>query len=159
MAMDNVMLKITGKTFTREDGELKEDNIVEFITEGKMGQLGGSTLIIYPELEEYGMGGVTTHITISPKKVKVKRSFGQSGEQSLMEFEEGKRYDIDYVTPYGSFDMELLTDKLIGTGKVLGESDKVSIDYSLSVKGFSESRNTFDIEILSRKKNSDHGAS
>ena len=157
MAMDNVMLKITGKSFTREDGEIKDDNIIEFITEGKMGRLGQSTLIVYPELEEYGMGGITTHITITPKKVKVKRSTEDGTEENLMEFEEGKRFDGIYVTPYGNFGLELLTDKLSGIGKELGEKDKVSIDYSLSVKGFSESRNSFDIEILSKQKNGSTG--
>ena len=116
-----------------------------------MCRLGQSTLIVYPELEEFGMGGITTHITITPKKVKVKRSTEGGAEENLMEFEEGKRFDGVYVTPYGNFNLELLTDKLSGTGKKLQESDKVSIDYSLSVKGLSESRNTFDIEILSKQ--------
>jgi uncharacterized beta-barrel protein YwiB (DUF1934 family) len=150
MAMEDVMLKITGKSYFREDGEVKEDNVIEFITEGKIGTVGRSTLIVYPEMEEYGMGGVTTHITITPKKVKVRRSTEWGDDENLMEFEEGKRFNGIYVTPYGNFGLELLTDKLSGLGKSAAELDKISIDYSLSVKGLSESRNSFDIEILSK---------
>ena len=144
--MKDIMLKITGKTLSAmpklpEDKKL--DNTVEFVTTGKMASRGGITRITYDETELSGMEGCKTQITISGEKLKMQRSGKALANDVVMEFEKGKRYEGLYETPFGSIGMEILTNSI----KLSGEN-KISIDYSMSLKGLVESRNTLDIEVI-----------
>ena len=148
MAMKDVMLKITGTSTSNLPGEEGKKDVVEFVTEGKLGKLGKSTLIVYPEAIDTVMEGVTTYITISPNMVKVKRSYNET-EESFMEFQTGKRFESQYLTPYGAFSMELLTNKI---SKFDDEKQNLKIDYNVSLRGLSQSRNTLDIQVLGKEE-------
>jgi len=134
------MLKITGSI----QGE--EETKIEFITAGTMKSRGNISFISYEESEISGMEGVVTSLTISADKVKMKR-LGRGLDETVMEFEKGKRHNGLYATPYGNIGMELLTNDIKNVRKD-DEISKLSIDYDLSLKGIAESRNILEIEIL-----------
>ena len=138
------MLKITGKQFASGD----EDRI-EFITAGTISTEGKTAYISYEETPISGMEGCTTNLTVSNGKVTMSRS-GDSLDETVMEFEKGRRYRGLYATPYGNIAMELLTNDVKGDILSLLEekTGSLSIDYDISLKGIAQSRNTLDIEIL-----------
>ncbi len=150
--MKDIMLKITGRTVSAlpinpEDPQNK-NSAIEFMTSGKISTSGEVTEIFYEESEFSGMEGCETHITISGGKLCLRRS-GNNKEldPTVLEFEEGKRYEGYYPTPYGNVGLELLTNR-IDFGDPKKANNKISIDYSLSLKGLVESRNTIEIEVL-----------
>ncbi len=140
------MLKITGKTLSafpvNPDDPNNENSTIEFLTPGKFSSRGGITRISYDETELSGMDGCKTQITISGDKLKMKRS-GIGLEDTCMEFEKGKRFESQYRTPFGDISMELLTNSIS-----CEDPEKISIDYSLSLKGIVESHNQLEIEVL-----------
>ncbi len=145
--MKDVMLKITGKVVSYEKGREKSEDVMEFITEGKMQSRGRTTMLVYPEMEENGLGEYTTYLTASPNRVRIRRENDKNEQQTVMEFEKGRRYNGYYLTPYGLMDMEMLTNSIEPFKS--GEGGKtLSIDYSMSLKGLTETRNRLDIEIL-----------
>ncbi|MCF0149836.1 MAG: DUF1934 domain-containing protein, partial [Firmicutes bacterium] len=94
-------------------------------------------------------------ITITPSKVRVNRELAPQVE-TVMEFTPGKRYHGVYVTPYGPIPMELLTNGItVSDDEELGRR-ALSIDYSMSLKGLSESRNQLDIRVLRELKENEH---
>ena len=142
------MLKITGKTVTEKLDKEEQEDVVQFVTEGKLVNRGDSMLISYPESELSGMAGYTTYLTIKDDTIKLKRAHKGDDPQTEMEFQTGCRYQGKYETPYGSIAMELLTNKISPFTKNEDGSSKMTIDYSVSLKGLMESRNELDIEIL-----------
>ncbi len=153
--MKDVMIKITGITTSREPGKEAVRDTIEMFTEGRMVSNGSTTLLVYPEAEELGLGGVTTYVTISPDKVKVKRvSEDKYSQPSVMEFIKGERFEGRYLTPYGSVGLELLTNSIEGLGQSSG-GNKLSIDYDMSLKGLVQSTNRLDIEILNNGENNE----
>ena len=54
--MKDVMLKITGKIVNYDKGREISEDVMEFITEGKMQSRGRTTMLVYPEMEETGLG-------------------------------------------------------------------------------------------------------
>ena len=89
--MKNITLKITGKTILEEPDSEKNEDILEFVTEGKLYSRDGVMLISYPESELSGLAGWTTFLTIRDDNIRLKRSSGESELQTVMEFERGKR--------------------------------------------------------------------
>jgi len=151
--MKDIMLKITGRQIPRDSNPLTKlmteadrDDAIEFITPGTISTEGNTTYICYDETAISGMEGCKTSLTIKSGKVTMTRS-GEKLQETIMEFEKGKRYQGLYSTPYGSVAMELLTNDVSG---LMLEDDiqKLSIDYDISLKGFAESRNTLDIEVI-----------
>ena len=145
MGTKDILLKITGNQFSGRD----EDRI-EFMTAGTLETRGNTTYISYDETAISGMEGFKTSLIIEPGKVTMSRS-GAEMQETVMEFVKGRRYHGLYSTPYGSIGMELLTNDVSGI-VADGEIEKLSIDYDLSLKGISESRNTIDIEIIGEKQ-------
>lgn len=142
MDMRDITLKITGKQY---DGEELRDNM-EFVTDGKIYRRKGATYLIYEESELSGTPGCKTSLKFKDNQVHMRRLGTEDVKGMTMEFEQGKRYCSYYETPYGSMDMEILTNKVEndlkpdGTGKVL-------IDYMISIGGSGEGRNSLEIEI------------
>ena len=140
--MKKVMMKITGKQVDSENSEDK----VEFMTEGSLYERNGSLYLLYEESEVSGMPGFKTRLKLTGDTVKMKRT-GPGIPGTEMEFRDGQKYESYYYTPYGPFEMELITERLEnnltadGTGNVL-------IVYSMSLKGLVESHNELSIELL-----------
>lgn len=144
MAMKDIMLKITGRVLSSSPApEKPNEDAIEFLTPGKFSSRGGITRISYEETELSGFEGCRTFITITGEKLKMQRVGKTLADESVMEFEKGKRYEGVYETPYGSVGLEILTNDID-----VANPEKISIDYSLLLKGLVESRNKLDIEVL-----------
>ncbi|MCT4618963.1 MAG: DUF1934 domain-containing protein [Marinisporobacter sp.] len=138
--MKNVMLKIKGLQ-TSIDGE---ENAIELITEGKLYQKGNVMYLVYEESELSGMEGCTTTVKVIQDKIWMKR-FGKSKSEII--FEKGKPYNTNYHTPYGTFDMEVLTKDMTYslTDEYKGE---LFIEYFVNLEGIVESTNQLRIKIM-----------
>ncbi len=139
--MKDIMLKITGRSFAPE-----QDDTIEFVTSGKLSSRGDLTFISYDETELSGLRGCRTSLTINDKKVRLKRSGEALPAETVMEFEQGKRFEGLYETPFGTISMEILTNEIRRNG-----CGSVSIDYNMSLRGLMESRKLLDIEVLGQE--------
>lgn len=150
--MKDIMLKITGKTVTQDEGSEKQENIMEFVTAGQLYRRGTTTFIKYPESELSGLEGCTTSLIITKDKVKMRRTGQALAADTEMEFKKGERFYGMYETPYGPIGMELLTNDVTGLQDVGEGKQALSIDYHISLRGFMEARNKLDIEITHPKE-------
>jgi uncharacterized beta-barrel protein YwiB (DUF1934 family) len=142
--MKDIMLKIIGKQITLDGG----DEQMEFITEGKYHEEGGHVLLQYDESDLSGMEGCTTSLKIMDGKVKMERSGGAIGLDAAIEFEQGRRFKGYYDTPFGSIEMEVLTNFVVNKIERKNITGYLDIDYNISLKGLSESRSRLKIEIM-----------
>jgi len=145
--MKEIVLKISGKTLSTMPKQEHVEEPIEFITEGKISQRGNITYLSYEETPLSGMEGCTTHITITPGKLKMRREGEAIGKETVMEFEEGKRYNGLYSTPFGDVDMEILTNSIKINDELAGDRKKYSVEYDISLKGLMEAKKSFDIEV------------
>ncbi len=137
--MKKIMMKITGKQAS--DGDTDQ---MEFVTEGELYDRNGTLYLMYEESEISGMPGCKTRLKIKGDSVSMKR-MGIAGTE--MEFAPGRTFTGPYDTPYGSFEMEVITNKLESTLTAEG-TGSVHIDYKMSLKGLVESHNILSIEML-----------
>ena len=137
--MKNVMLKIEGTQ--NLDGE---ENKIELVTEGKMYEKENALYLVYEETELSGMEGCTTTVKVAKDKISLRR-YGTS--QSEIIFQIGKKHASSYHTPYGNFDMEVITTdmecSITDTRK-----GSISIEYDVNLQGLMESRNKLSIRIM-----------
>lgn len=142
--MKDIMLKIVGKQVISE----AEEEQLEFVTEGKYYVKGDSVYLLYDESEFSGMEGCTTSLKITGENIKMKR-FGETiGIDTEIEFEKGKRFKGYYDTPFGSVEMEVLTNDVVNNIIETEGKGRLNIDYNISLKGLSEGRSILDIEII-----------
>ena len=134
--MKDIMLKI------------KSDDGLEFVTEGRLYTKGSTTLIQYDETVMSGFEGCSTSLTITPKRVRMKRTGSSMETPTEIVFEKGRRLNGLYSTPYGSFGVEILTNKISGLGGFAQTSGALSIDYSICFKGLFDADKKLDIEIM-----------
>jgi uncharacterized beta-barrel protein YwiB (DUF1934 family) len=120
---------------------------MEFITEGRFVKKGNSVYLIYDESELSGLEGCTTSLKVSGASVKMRR-YGQAiGSEASIEFAPGKKWGGYYDTPLGPLSMEILTNEI--NNKLQDEgSGSLSIDCSISIKGFNDSRSKLNFEIM-----------
>lgn len=143
--MKEIMLKIIGKQVT---SDAEEEQQLEFVTEGKYYEKGGSVYLLYDESEFSGMEGCTTSLKITGENIIMKR-FGESiGLDTEIEFEKGKRFKGYYDTPFGSVEMEVLTNDVVNNIVRTEGKGNLNIDYNISLRGLSEGRSILDIEII-----------
>ncbi len=138
--MKNVMLKIEG-TQQSFDGEA---NSIELVTEGKLYQKENALYLVYQESEISGMEGCTTTLKVVKDKISMRR-FGTAHSEIV--FEKGKRFSTRYQTPYGDFDMEIITMEMESSISDLNKGD-INIEYNVSLRGMMESQNTLNIRIM-----------
>lgn len=141
--MKDIMLKIVGRQVTTD----AEEQQLEFVTEGKYYVKGDSVYLLYDESEFSGMEGCTTSLKITGDNIKMKR-FGENiGLDTEIEFEKGKRFKGYYDTPFGSVEMEVLTNEVVNKIEKTGKGS-LNIDYHISLRGLSEGRSILDIQII-----------
>ncbi|MDR2355183.1 MAG: DUF1934 domain-containing protein [Clostridiales Family XIII bacterium] len=138
------MLKIIGSQITHDEGDAR----MEFITEGRYAEEKGSVLLSYDESELSGIEGCTTSLCIKDGKIKMERYGGLIGVDTAIEFEQGRRFKGYYDTPFGSVEMELLTNFVEDNIERKNVSGYLSIDYNICLKGLAESRSRLKIEII-----------
>jgi len=142
--MKDIMLKIIGKQVKTDS----EEEQLEFVTEGKYYVKGDSVYLLYDESEFSGMEGCTTSLEITGDNIKMKRSGESIGLDTEIEFEKGKRFKGYYDTPYGSVEMEVLTNDVVNKIEKAEGKGSLNIDYHISLRGLSEGRSILDIEII-----------
>ena len=128
--------------------KIKSDDGLELVTEGRLYTKGSTTLIQYDETVMSGFEGCSTSLTITPKRVRVKRTGSSMESPTELIFEKGRRLHGLYATPYGNFGVEILTNKISGLGGFAQTSGTLSIDYSICFKGLFDADKQLDIEIL-----------
>lgn len=141
--MKTIMMKIIG---TQISPNMEEDQM-EFITEGKLYEKGDALYLIYDESEISGMPGCRTRLKLKDGTVKMKRIGKNVGIDTEIEFEQGKRYNGYYDTPFGAIEMEVLTNHLESSLTPEG-TGTVNIDYHISLKGLVEGRNKLNIQLM-----------
>lgn len=141
--MKDIMLKITGKQYSGDDSE----DQMEFITEGKLYEKGESKYLIYDESEFSGFPGCKTTLKLTGDCIRMKRIGSGVGYGMEFTFEKGKRFNSKYHTPYGNFDMEVLTNDVVNNLSEEGFGD-INIDYQVSLSGMAEGRNKLKIEVM-----------
>lgn len=146
--MKDITIKIVGKQF---DGD-EVGNEMVFVSDGKLYNRAGAHYLVYDDSEMFGFAGTRTRLKITEDSVRMKRMGGKSEDgfderlESEMVFQEGKRFQSVYATPYGAIGMEVLTRNLKNELDAEGFG-KVSLDYVISFQGAGEGRNELDIEI------------
>ena len=140
--MRDIMLKIVGRQIFSE----KEEDKIELVTEGKFYKSGDSVFIEYEESEFSGMPGCKTNLQLTGDKVSMKR-IGDPMDNTVIEFEKGKRYTGKYETPYGTGEIEVLTNAIENNLTENG-AGTLDIDYNISLRGLAESRNRLKIEVM-----------
>lgn len=140
--MKDIMLKITGRQMADKDDE----DLMEFITEGKLYERGGSRYLIYDESEFSGFPGCKTTLKLTGNTVRMKRIGEARRICAEFVFEKGKRFSSRYQTPYGSMDMEVLTSDVVNNLSDEGYGD-IHIDYQVSIGGVAEGRNRLKIQV------------
>lgn len=139
--MKDITLKMTGKQCFTDS----EEDLLEFITEGKLFEKDGATYIVYDETEVSGMEGCKTTLKITDTALRMKR-IGEVGFGTELYFEKGRRFSSIYHTPYGPMGIEILT-KEVDTQLDENKKGKVDIEYDVSMEGVNESKNRLTIDI------------
>ncbi len=141
--MKDILMKVIG---TQLGADWEQDQM-EFITEGKLYQKGEALHLIYDESEISGMPGCKTRLTLKDGIIKMKRVGKNVGIDTEIQFEKGKRYTGYYDTPYGAFEMEVLTNHIENNLSPDG-TGTLDIDYDISLKGLMEARNKLNIQLM-----------
>src|SRR5690554_5504531 len=102
MDMKRVLISIEG-TQQNPDGE---DSRIEFVTDGFFHFENGEGGFSYMESELTGMEGTKTSFTVSPLGVIMTR---EGSLNSRMIFEQGKKHNFLYETPFGATTMGVNT--------------------------------------------------
>jgi len=145
--MKDIMLRIIGNNIRGLEGKSEDADATEFITEGRFTKKGDALYLIYEESELSGVAGFTTSLKVTGGKVRMKRYGEESGIQTAIEFEKGRKFMGLYETPFGAFEMEVLTNNVDNKLDPDG-AGTLGIDCSVSLKGLSESRNMLKFEIM-----------
>ncbi|BEP27748.1 YwiB family protein [Helicovermis profundi] len=124
-----------------------EKQVIEFDSEAKIYSKNGSIYILYSESEISGMEGTKTLIKAKKDKVVLKRNGSNISE---LIFEKGINHSQSYITPYGNFLMETLTERIdLNINENL--QGTLALEYELDIKSLGKSKYMLGIEIIKRK--------
>ena len=141
--MRDITLKIVGK----QCFDNKEEDQMEFITDGQLYVRDDSVYMIYDESEVSGMVGCKTTLKVKGDSVKMRR-VGKVGFGAELYFEEGKRFSSTYNTPYGPMDIEVLTSRVENNLNMDELKGNIDIEYNVSLEGMAEGRNRLTIDVM-----------
>jgi uncharacterized beta-barrel protein YwiB (DUF1934 family) len=141
--MRDITIKIVGKQVYDD----REEDQLEFITDGKLYQRGDAIYMVYEETELSGLEGYKTTLKLTADSLKMKR-IGKAGMGSELFFQKDRRFSSTYNTPYGPVDMEVLTrsvENRLDPKTLLGA---IEISYDISMDGVSEGKNRIEINVM-----------
>lgn len=138
------MIPVHLRVVNRQTLTGEETQELELITEAQYAYKNGHHYLIYDEGVLSGVDAAKTSLKIGAEQVTIRR-FGN--QESLLQFETGKRFTAQYPTPYGSLKLELTTQSL-KTEIQEGPKGTVLIRYTLMMQSSIESRNEIAIEIF-----------
>lgn len=127
-----------------------EDDTIELVTEGRLTDYGGGTLVLsYQESELTGMEGTETVIHMEEDgKITLVRT-GQFNSQMI--FEEGERHLTLYQTPYGDLAVGVRTDRLKNTVDMDG--GELEISYGIEVDNVMTGKSLLKIKVREDGRN------
>lgn len=136
--MKNVIISIKGVQYAPGGG----DEAIELMTDGLFLYKDGRTRFSYMESELTGLDGTKTTFDISPARVTMTR---EGTMNSQMIFEEGRKYNFLYETPFGSTTMGVNTSRVsVDMDERGGEMEvDYTVDYQHAVVG----HNYFTINV------------
>lgn len=140
--MKDITLRIIGKQFFDD----REEEQMEFVTEGKLYLRGGAAYVVYEESGIPGMPSGKTLLKVKDRTVKMKRTGSDAGLE--LYFEQGKRFSSAYETPFGEMGLEVLTNLVENGLDCETGSGKISINYDISLEGMAEGKNQLTIDIM-----------
>jgi len=141
------MREITLKIIGRQCYADREEDQMEFMTEGQIYLKEDAVYLIYEESEVSGMTGCKTSLKIKDGSVKMRR-IGSIGFGTELYFEEGKRFSSTYNTPYGPMDIEVLTKGIVDNLDKENLTGSIDIRYDVSLQGMAEGKNRLTIDIM-----------
>lgn len=127
------------KTIMKDDTE--EDQEINLVTEGKLGERNGHIYIVYEETELTGMKGSKSTLKIEPGKIILVR-YGEISTK--MEFVENDIFMTTYNTPFGIFDMIIKTKK--AQIKKNEQAGNIHLEYLIEISGAKTQRCIMEIE-------------
>lgn len=142
--MKDIMLKIIGKQINMDN----EEDVLEFMTEGKFHEKDGALYLMYKESELSGMDGCTTSLKIKDGTIRMRRFGEKIPMDTVIEFEKGRRFEGYYDTPFGAVELEVLTNDIVNNLAYDQAKGTLNIDYHISLRGLTEGRSKLDIEII-----------
>lgn len=140
--MKDITLKIIGRQLFDD----REEEQMEFVTDGRLYFRNGAAYVVYEESGVSGMPSGKTVLKVKDDTVRMRRAGGEVNAE--LYFERGKRFSSTYDTPYGSMGVEVLTNLVENGLDVETGSGKISINYDVSLEGLAEGKNQLTIDIL-----------
>ncbi len=138
----NVIISIQGK----QSYPQCPPEVIELVTEGKLEDRGdGGVTLSYQESEVTGLEGTLTTIRVEPRRVTLVRA---GSVNSQMVFEEGRRHQFLYQTPYGALSVGIHTRRM--RSSLDGAGGDVTIYYALEIEHGQAGRNMFHIQVRER---------
>ena len=142
--MKDVTIKITGTRF--EEGEQEEQ--MEFVSDAKMYERSGAKYFLFDESIFSGFPNSKTMLKVKDNTIRIKRAGGEEDAFGMeLEFSKGTRFLNKYYTPYGNFDVEVLTTD-IRTDLSPEGFGTIKLGYDISLMGSDQGRNEIEIEIM-----------
>lgn len=140
--MKSVIISIKG--YQREPGD--EENVIELVTDGVFCHGDGKSSFSYMESELTGMDGTKTTFEITPLSIVMTR---EGTLNSQMIFEEGKKHNFIYDTPFGSTTMGVNTSFISASFDEHGGD--MEIDYMVDVQQSVVGRSMFKINVREQR--------
>ena len=141
--MKDVLIKITGKRFNGSDSS----DDMEFFSDGKMYQRGSARYIVYDEKSRLGDDDCKTTLRLKDGTLRMRRFERPDNVLvSEMEFAPGKRVTGRYSTPYGSVNMEILTNSIDSHFDENGHGS-IKLNYDICFDGIGDGRNEIEISV------------
>lgn len=139
--MENIKVRIiTVQTID----EANNEDVIEILTEATFKKTDDCFIIDYDESEITGQKGCRTRLKINKDKMLMTKVGSTS---SKMEFQQGMKYSNLYSTPYGSFNLNFMTEvydyNLDENGK-----GSIYIEYNIKFADSNESYNKLSIDII-----------
>lgn len=138
------MIPVHIRVFNRQTQAGEEPHELELVTEARYTYKNGLHYLLYDESVLSGLDAAKTALKISPDQVTIRR---YGNQESLLQFEVGKRFNAQYPTPYGPLKIEMTTQSLAVDIRE-GPKGTVAIRYTLMMQSTLESRNEISIEIF-----------
>lgn len=138
------MIPVHLRVINRQTIAGEEPQELELVTEARYVYKNGNHYLIYDESALSGVDASRTSLKINTEKVSIRR---YGNHESLLEFEEGRRFVTQYPTPAGAFRIELTTQSLTACIEE-GPKGKVDVKYTMMMQSLIESHNEIVIEIF-----------
>lgn len=120
------------------------EDVIEMLTEATLEKFDDYFIINYDESEITEQKGSRTRLKIFPDKMLLTKVGIYS---SKMEFEKDKSYTNLYTTPYGSFDLEYITNIYDNRLDKEGRGN-IYIEYKISFADSDESLNKLNLTVF-----------